>query len=439
MRMVDIILKKRDGEELSKEQIDFVVREYVAGKIPDYQVSALLMAIYFQGMTGRETADLTKAMAYSGDMVDLSSIPGKKVDKHSTGGVGDTTTLVVAPLVAACGVPVAKMSGRALGHTGGTIDKLEAIPGFNPFQPIDKFTEIVKGTGVAIVGQTGNLVPADKMIYALRDVTGTVEQKSLIASSVMSKKIAAGTDAIVLDVKAGSGAFMTSVEDAFVLAQEMVNVGTCLNHQTIGLITNMDQPLGMAIGNSLEVEEAIEILRGERTGALKEISLLLGAYMLVVAGRCPDVDVAREMLEEALKKGKGIQKLKCMIHAQGGDERVVDRPSLLPMAHEVIAIKARDTGYVYSIDARQLGRAALILGAGRNTKDDTIDPGVGIVVKKRVGERVEKGEALAEFYINQDTKLNEAMETFNSGFTIMNKKPQLKPLVYGVVTHEDLK
>lgn len=290
MRMLDIILKKRHGEELTKEEIDFWVKGYAAGHIPDYQVSALLMAIYFQGMTSRETADLTLAMAYSGDVVDLSAIPGIKVDKHSTGGVGDTTTLVVAPLVAACGVPVAKMSGRGLGHTGGTIDKLVSIPGFNPFQSIQDFIRIVKKTGIAVVGQTGNLVPADKMIYALRDVTGTVEHKSLIASSVMSKKIASGADAIVLDVKTGSGAFMESAEDAFSLAQEMVSVGTLVGRKTAALITDMSQPLGMAVGNALEVKEAVEILKGERTGALLDVSLILGAYMLYMAGRCSSIE-----------------------------------------------------------------------------------------------------------------------------------------------------
>ncbi len=436
MRMLDIILKKRNGGELTSDEIDFFVREYVAGRIPDYQASALLMAIYFQGMTSRETADLTLAMAYSGETVDLSPVPGIKVDKHSTGGVGDTTTLVVAPLVAACGVPVAKMSGRGLGHTGGTIDKLESIPGFNPFQSIEDFIRIVREVGVAVVGQTENLVPADKKLYALRDVTGTVEHKSLIASSVMSKKIAAGADAIVLDVKAGSGAFMESVEDAFELAQEMVNVGTRVGRNTTAVITDMSQPLGMAIGNALEVKEAIEILKGERAGALKEVSLLLGAYMLYTAGRCRTVEQGREMVEEALNSGRGAQKLKEMIRAEEGDERVVDDPSLLPVAKEVIAIKAQREGYISSMDARSIGQAARLLGAGRSTKEDKIDHRVGIVLYKRVGERVEKGDTLAEFYVTREDNLQEAIDTFNRGIIIGDQPPQLRPLVYGVVTRE---
>lgn len=436
MRMLDIILKKRNGGELTREEIDFFIKEYVAGRIPDYQAAALLMAIYFQGMTSRETADLTLAMAYSGETVDLSPISGIKVDKHSTGGVGDTTTLVVAPLVAACGVPVAKMSGRGLGHTGGTIDKLESIPGFNPFQSIDNFIRIVKEVGVAVVGQTENLVPADKKLYALRDVTGTVEHKSLIASSVMSKKIAAGADAIVLDVKVGSGAFMKSVEDAFELAQEMVSVGILVGRNTIAIVTDMNQPLGMAVGNALEVKEAIEVLKGEREGALKEVSLLLGAYMLYVAGHCLTVEQGREMVEEALYSGRGLQKLKDMIHAEGGDERVVDDTSLLPLADEVIAIKAQQSGYISAMDAYGIGQAARLLGAGRSTKEDEIDHKVGIVLYKRLGERVEKGETLAEFYVTRQDNLQEAITAFNEGIIIGDQPPQPRPLVYGVVTRD---
>mgnify|MGYP000849792920 FL=1 len=438
MRMLDIILKKRDGGELTREEINFFIREYVEGRIPDYQASALLMAIYFQGMTGPETADLTLAMAYSGVTVDLSSVPGVKVDKHSTGGVGDTTTLVVAPLVAACGVPVAKMSGRGLGHTGGTIDKLESIPGFNPFQSVRDFIRIVKEVGVAVVGQTENLVPADKKLYALRDVTGTVEHKSLIASSVMSKKIAAGADAIVLDVKTGNGAFMRSVEDAFELAREMVSVGTHVGRRVAAVISDMNQPLGMAIGNALEVREAIEILRGERAGALKEVSLLLGAYMLYAAGRCSTVEQGREMVEEALDTGRGAQKLKEMIRAEGGDERVVDDTSLLPVADEVIAIKAQQGGYISRMDAYSIGQAARLLGTGRNTKEDKIDHRVGIVLHRRVGEKVEKGETLAEFYVTQKHNLDGAIDIFNKGVDIDKQPPLPKPLVYGVVTPEGI-
>ena len=438
MRMLDIILKKRHGEELTKEEIDFWVKGYAAGHIPDYQVSALLMAIYFQGMTSRETADLTLAMAYSGDVVDLSAIPGIKVDKHSTGGVGDTTTLVVAPLVAACGVPVAKMSGRGLGHTGGTIDKLVSIPGFNPFLSIQDFIRIVKKTGIAVVGQTGNLVPADKMIYALRDVTGTVEHKSLIASSVMSKKIASGADAIVLDVKTGSGAFMESAEDAFSLAQEMVSVGTLVGRKTAALITDMSQPLGMAVGNALEVKEAVEILKGERTGALLDVSLILGAYMLYMAGRCSSIEQGGELIQEALHSGRGADKFRKMIHAQGGDQRAADDPSLLPLSDNVIPIKAEQAGYIYSIDARGVGQAAHILGAGRSTKEDPIDHSVGIVLSKRMGEMVRKGETLAYFYVTREDLFERAADAFKRAVVIKQERPQPKPLVYGVVTAEGI-
>jgi len=436
MRMLDIILKKRHGKELTKEEINFWVKGYAAGHIPDYQVSALLMAIYIQGMTSSETADLTLAMAYSGDVVDLSSIPGVKVDKHSTGGVGDTTTLVVAPLVAACGVPVAKMSGRGLGHTGGTIDKLESIPGYNPFQSTQDFIRIVKDIGISLVGQTGDLVPADKMIYALRDVTGTVEQKSLIASSIMSKKIAAGADAIVLDVKTGSGAFMESVEDAFSLAEEMVNVGNLVGRRTTALVTDMSQPLGMAVGNALEVKEAIEILKGERTGALRDVSLILGAYMLYTAGRRSNIEQGKDMIQDALYSGKGADKLKELIHAQGGDQRVVDDPSLLPLADNVIAIKAEQDGYIYSIDARSVGEAAHLLGAGRSSKEDMIDHRVGIVLHKRTGETVRMGEPLADFYVTREELLDKAIDTFKRAVVIRQEPPEPKPLVYGVVTSE---
>lgn len=438
MRMLDIILKKRDGKELNREEINFFIREYVAGRIPDYQASALLMAVYFRGMTDRETADLTLAMAYSGETVDLSPVPGVKVDKHSTGGVGDTTTLIVAPLVAACGVPVAKMSGRGLGHTGGTIDKLESIPGFNPFQSVREFIRIVKEVGLAVVGQTDNLVPADKKLYALRDVTGTVEHKSLIASSVMSKKIAAGADAIVLDVKAGSGAFMRSVEDAIELARAMVSVGTHVGRRVAAVISDMSQPLGMAIGNALEVKEAIEILKGERDGALKEVSLLLGAYMVYTAGYCSSVEQGREMVEEALDSGKGAQKLKEMIRAQGGDERVVDDTSLLRVAEEVISIRTQQDGYISDMDAYSIGQAARLLGAGRNTKEDRIDHGVGIVLHKRVGERVKNGETLAEFYVNKEDNLQEAIDMFNRGIVIGEQPPRPRTLVYGVVSENGI-
>jgi len=439
MRMIDIILKKRNGGELSREEIAFFINGYVKDQIPDYQASALLMAIYFKGMTKRETADLTMAMAYSGETVDLSSIHGVKVDKHSTGGVGDTTTLILVPLVAACGVPVAKMSGRGLGHTGGTLDKLESIPGFNVNMSIDDFIDTVNRVGAAVIGQTKDLVPADKKLYALRDVTATVDNLSLIASSIMSKKIAAGTDAIVLDVKTGKGAFMKTVEDSFALAKEMVDIGTRLGKRTTALVTDMDQPLGMAVGNALEVMEAIEVLKGQRKGPLREVSLILGSYMLCMAGRCKSVDEARSMLEDALAGGKGAAKLKEMIKAQGGEERVVDDPGLLPQASRILPVKAERDGYVHSIEAESVGLSALLLGAGRTTKEDTIDPAVGIMMKKRVGDPVKAGETLADFYINDDTRLEEAVRLFKEGIVVSHEKPEDRPLLYGVVTEEGIK
>ncbi len=434
MRMYDIILKKRNGEELLKEEIEFFIKGYVVGEIPDYQVSALLMAIYFKGMNARETADLTMAMTYSGDVMDLSAINGVKVDKHSTGGVGDTTTLVVAPLVAACGVPVAKMSGRGLGHTGGTLDKLESIPGYNIHQTMKDFIQIVNKIGVAVIGQTGDLVPADKKLYALRDVTATVDNISLIASSIMSKKIAAGADAIVLDVKAGNGAFMQSIDDSFALAEEMVHIGTNVGRETTALITDMNQPLGLAIGNALEVKEAIEILQGSHEGALKEICLLLASYMLYVGGRCNDIKEARVLLEEALANGKGAEKLKEMIRAQGGDDTIVDYPDRLVKVKRIIPVLAKEKGEIISMNAQTLGISAMLLGAGRTKKEDIIDPYVGIIMKKRIGDAVEEGEAIADFYVNDETKLDEAINFFEGAITIGEEKVEETPLVYGVVT-----
>lgn len=438
MRMYDIILKKREGAELTKEEIDFFVKGYVAGEIPDYQVSALLMAIYFRGLSKRETADLTTAMTYSGDVVDLSPIKGVKVDKHSTGGVGDTTTLIVAPLVAACGVPVAKMSGRGLGHTGGTLDKLESIPGFNISIDIGDFIDIVNRVGVAVIGQTQDLVPADKKLYALRDVTATVDNMSLIASSIMSKKIASGAEAIVLDVKTGSGAFMHTLDDSFALAKEMVDIGTHVGRKTTAVVTDMDQPLGMAIGNALEVKEAIEVLNGSVAGPLREVSLLLASYMLYTAGRCSDVKEARSVLEDALNSGRGLEKLKEMIHAQGGDARVADDTSLLPGASRILPVKAKTGGYIASVKAQEIGMSALLLGAGRATKEDIIDPGAGIVMRRRVGDPINEGAILADFYVNNDQQLDEAVRRFYDAITIEERQPEKRPLVYGVVTEKGI-
>ncbi len=402
MRMVDLIEKKRDGEELTSEEINFFIEQYTNGNIPDYQVSALLMAIYFQDMTDRERADLTLAMVESGDQIDLSGIEGIKVDKHSTGGVGDTTTLVLGPLVAACGVPVAKMSGRGLGHTGGTIDKLEAIEGFHVELTTEQFTKQVNELKLAVIGQSGNLTPADKKLYALRDVTGTVNSIPLIASSIMSKKIAAGADAIVLDVKTGEGAFMKTVEDARSLARAMVQIGNNVGRQTMAIISDMSQPLGFAIGNSLEVKEAIDTLRGKGPADLTELCLVLGSQMVVVGGKAKDLDEARAMLLKVIEDGSAIEILKGFIAGQGGNPAIVDSPELLPQAKFTFEVPAKESGYVSFIEADEVGTAAMLLGAGRATKESEIDLAVGIVLHKKVGDAVKDGESLATIHANTE-------------------------------------
>ncbi|MBC1566916.1 pyrimidine-nucleoside phosphorylase [Listeria booriae] len=402
MRMVDVISKKRDGKELTTEEIQFVVDGYTEGKIPDYQVSALAMAIFFQDMTDRERADLTMAMVNSGETIDLSAIEGIKVDKHSTGGVGDTTTLVLAPLVAALDVPVAKMSGRGLGHTGGTIDKLEAIEGFHVEITKDQFINLVNRDKVAVIGQSGNLTPADKKLYALRDVTGTVNSIPLIASSIMSKKIAAGADAIVLDVKTGAGAFMKTDEDAENLAHAMVRIGNNVGRQTMAVISDMSQPLGFAIGNALEVQEAIDTLKGEGPEDLTELVLILGSQMVVLAKKAKDLDEARDMLKEVMANGKALAKFKDFLNNQGGDGSIVDDPSKLPQAEFKIDVPAKESGVVSEIVADEIGIAAMLLGAGRATKEDEIDLAVGIMLRKKVGDKVEAGEPLVTIYANKE-------------------------------------
>lgn len=383
MRMVDIIEKKRDGKELTKAEINFVVTGYTKDEIPDYQVSALAMSIFFNDMTNEEIANLTLAMAESGEMIDLSAIKGIKVDKHSTGGVGDTTTIVLAPLVAAVGVPVAKMSGRGLGHTGGTIDKLEAIPGFNVEISNEDFIEFVNRDQVAVIGQSGDLAPADKKLYALRDVTGTVDSIPLIASSIMSKKIAAGADAIVLDVTTGDGAFMKNEKDAERLARTMVQIGKLANRQTMAIISDMSQPLGLAIGNSLEIKEAIDALNGQGPEDLMEMVYVLGSQMVVLAKKAETLEEARKMLEEAIQSGAAIEKFKVMVRNQGGDASVIDHPEKLPQAKYVIDLPAKKSGVVSEMVADQLGIAAMILGAGRRTKEDQIDFSVGLMLRKK--------------------------------------------------------
>ncbi|MFU0825812.1 pyrimidine-nucleoside phosphorylase [Clostridium sp.] len=438
MRMYDIIMKKRNGGELTTEEINFFIEGYTKGTIPDYQVSALMMAIYFQKMNKRETADLTKAMVNSGETVDLSTIKGIKVDKHSTGGVGDTTTLILGPMVAAAGVPVAKMSGRGLGHTGGTIDKLESFEGFSVEMPIEKFVKNVNERNIAIGGQTANLAPADKKLYALRDVTATVDNMSLIAGSIMSKKIASGADAIVLDVKTGSGAFMKTEDDSFELAKEMVDIGTHVGRNTIGVVTDMDQPLGFAVGNALEVKEAIDTLKGEGPEDLTELCLTLGSYMLVLGEKAKNPDEAREILKDIIKSGKGLAKLKELVEAQGGNAAAVDDPSLLPGASIIKTVAAPKDGYVKSIKADDVGIAALVLGAGRETKESKIDLGVGVVIHKKIGDFVKKGEAIATIYANDDKKRKLSEEILLKAYTIVDEKVEPKKLIKGIVTKDGI-
>lgn len=402
MRMVDIIEKKRDGQELTTAEINFFIEGYTKGEIPDYQASALAMAIYFQDMNDRERADLTRAMVESGDTIDLSAIDGVKVDKHSTGGVGDTTTLVLAPLVASLGVPVAKMSGRGLGHTGGTIDKLESIAGFHVELTREQFIDLVNRDKVAVIGQSGNLTPADKKLYALRDVTGTVNSIPLIASSIMSKKIAAGADAIVLDVKTGDGAFMKTQEDAEELAHAMVRIGNHVGRKTIAIISDMSQPLGFAIGNALEVKEAIETLQGKGPKDLTELVLTLGSQMVILAGKAKTSEEAKEMLLDAIHSEKALAKFKEFLANQGGDASIVDDLTKLPQAKYKIELPAKQSGYISRMVADEIGVASMILGAGRATKEDVIDLAVGLVLHKKVGDKVEEGESILTIYSNRE-------------------------------------
>lgn len=402
MRMVDIIEKKRDGQELTTAEINFFIEGYTKGEIPDYQASALAMAIYFQDMNDRERADLTRAMVESGDTIDLPAIDGVKVDKHSTGGVGDTTTLVLAPLVASLGVTVAKMSGRGLGHTGGTIDKLESIAGFHVELTREQFIDLVNRDKVAVIGQSGNLTPADKKLYALRDVTGTVNSIPLIASSIMSKKIAAGADAIVLDVKTGDGAFMKTQEDAEELAHAMVRIGNHVGRKTIAIISDMSQPLGFAIGNALEVKEAIETLQGKGPKDLTELVLTLGSQMVILAGKAKTSEEAKEMLLDAIHSGKALAKFKEFLANQGGDASIVDDLTKLPQAKYKIELPAKQYGYISRMVADEIGVASMILGAGRATKEDVIDLAVGLVLHKKVGDKVEEGESILTIYSNRE-------------------------------------
>ena len=433
MRMVDLIEKKRDGFELSTKEIQYIITGYTAGDIPDYQMSAFLMAIYFKNMTDRERADLTMAMAGSGDQIDLSAIEGIKVDKHSTGGVGDTTTLVLGPLVAACGVPVAKMSGRGLGHTGGTIDKLEAIEGFHVELSTEDFIKQVNDIKLAVIGQSGNLTPADKKLYALRDVTATVNSIPLIASSIMSKKIAAGADAIVLDVKTGEGAFMKTAEDAKELAHAMVGIGNATGRKTMAIISDMSQPLGFAIGNALEVKEAIETLQGNGPEDLTELCLVLGSQMVVVGGKAETLEEARAMLEEVIANGEALKILKQFIENQGGNPAIVDDVSLLPQAKFVNEVPSEQEGYISFVEADEIGTAAMVLGAGRATKESEIDLAVGIVLKKKVGDFVKKGESIATVYSNTE-ELAECMKMIYNSIEYTSEPVEKTQLISALIT-----
>ncbi|MGI8169116.1 pyrimidine-nucleoside phosphorylase [Enterococcus lactis] len=432
MRMVDLIEKKRDGNELSKEEIEYIVTNYTNGKIPDYQVSALLMAIFYQDMTNEEITNLTLAIANSGDVIDLSSLEGIKVDKHSTGGVGDTTTLILAPLVASVGVTVAKMSGRGLGYTGGTLDKLEAIPGFQIELSDEAFVRIVNESKVAVIGQSGNLAPADKKLYALRDVTATVDSLPLIASSIMSKKIAAGADAIVLDVTTGDGAFMKNIEDARRLAKTMTSIGKLANRETVAVISDMSEPLGEAIGNSLEVVEAIETLQGNGPEDLVEMCYALGSQMVVLAGKATTIDEARTLLQEALESGKALAKFKEMIQNQGGDPTIVEQPERILTARYTMELPAKQSGVVSKIVANELGIAAMMLGAGRKTKEDDIDHAVGLKLHKKIGDTVTKGESLLTIYSN-DEEISSVIELLYKNIEI--GESAMKPtLIHDIIT-----
>jgi len=434
MRMYDVIQKKRDGGELSTEELQFFIKGYTEGTVPDYQAAALLMAIFLKGLNTRETGDLTQAMMHSGDVIDLSPIAGVKVDKHSTGGVGDTTTLVLAPLVAACGIPVAKMSGRGLGHTGGTIDKLESVEGFHTELDTETFIRNVNEKKIAVIGQSKNIAPADKKIYALRDVTATVHSIPLIASSVMSKKLAAGSDAIVLDVKVGSGAFMRTFEEAAELARQMVGIGSHMSRETVAVITSMDEPLGLAVGNALEVKEAIDTLRGHGPEDLTELCLRLGAYMVWLGKGADTLEAAGEKVAQALRSGAAYEKFIEFITAQGGSAAQVRNPELLPQASLVREIKAETAGYVAHIQSDEVGISAMMLGAGREDLDSIIDLSAGIMLAKKVGDAVAPGDVLAVFHTNRPEKLQEAERRFRSAYRFSETPVTPAPIIKAVVT-----
>ena len=435
MHYTELIEKKRDGFTHTKEEIEFIIRGVTDGSMPDYQLTAWMMAVCFRGMTDEETAYLTDAMMHSGDVVDLSDLEGVKVDKHSTGGVGDTTTLIVAPLVAACGGTVAKVSGRGLAHSGGTLDKLESVPGVSVEKGLDEFKRIVRKTGLCVVGQSGNLDPADKRMYALRDVSGTVPSIPLIASSIMSKKLASGAEAIVLDVKTGGGAFMRTVDEARKLASLMVKIGRHLGRNTVAVITDMDRPLGMAVGNGLEMREAIEGLMGKipYNDPLMQVSFVLAGRLLMLSNIASTQEDAEIMLKKAVEDGSGFTRLRSMLEEMGGDVRYVDDPNLLVRTKRIVPIYTDRTGYIKKLDAKSIGLAALLLGAGREKAGDTVDPAVGILMKKRCGDRIEKDEPIAYMYVNDETNLDEAVSKLVNAVCVADEKPEDEALVYDII------
>lgn len=428
-RMFDIILKKRQGQSLNKEEINYMVKEYTKGNIPDYQISAFLMAVYFKGLDKEETLNLTMAMANSGDIVDLSQIEGIKVDKHSTGGVGDKTTLIIAPIVSYCGGKIAKMSGRGLGHTGGTIDKLESIPGFNVEISEEDFINTVNNLGLCIISQSGNITPADKKLYALRDVTATVDIMPLIASSVMSKKIASGADAVLLDVKTGSGAFMKTLSESKELARQMVDIGKNAGRKTAALITNMDIPLGNAIGNSLEVIEAVDTLKGKGPSDLTRICIEISAYMLYLSHK-GDLENCRKIAEKALIDGGAFEKFCQMVKAQGGDESYIKDTDKFKKAEIIYEVKTDKEGFISKMNSEKCGMCSCILGAGRIKKEDKIDYSAGIILNKKPGDKVRKGDILAYLHTNNESVLSQAEDVFKNAVTISDKKPENQPLIY---------
>lgn len=437
MRMFDIISKKRDGNVLTNEEIEFFVNGYVSGDIPDYQVSSLLMAIYLNGMNDDETTTLTMLMAKSGEVIDLSSIPGIKVDKHSTGGVGDKTTFIISPIVASCGVPVAKMSGRGLGHTGGTIDKMESIPGMRTNIDREEFFDIVRNVGACVIGQSGNIVPADKKFYALRDVTATIESIPLIASSIMSKKLAAGSDAILLDVKTGSGAFMKTTDNAIELAKAMVAIGEKVGRKTIALITDMDRPLGKSIGNALEMKEVCDTLRGKGPNDLTEICLTLSANMLYLAGK-GSLDDCYSLAKDALESGRAFEKLKEMVKAQGGDVSVIDDNSKFESSKVVKGLAAAQEGYISSMDTEKCGIASMILGAGREKKEDAIDYSAGVILHKKIGDYVKRGDLIASLYSSSEEKCVASSRLLGEAIKISSYKPNVRPIILARVIKDSI-